>query len=160
MDGLPLLSLPPAAAARYLSPLLAEVEDGVSRSSSSSSSSSKCFFLEAFFLVVFFFFLSLELVLWAGYNKRKYHYLGVYSKTNRVNVGKLSLINCKIFNGSTVPDGPLLYVQGSAKRWALGCVNPDSWLPLAAGGEFTQPRANLLTEPCICITLVLGAGAT
>ena len=24
-------------------------------------------------------------------------------------------------------------VQGSAKRWALGCVHPSSWLPLAAG---------------------------
>ena len=21
-------------------------------------------------------------------------------------------------------------VQGSAKRWTLGCVNPDSWFPL------------------------------
>ena len=67
MDGL-LLSLPPAAA-RYLSSLLTEVEDGVSRSSSSSSSS-KCFFFELFFLV-FFFFLSLELVLAAGYNQIK-----------------------------------------------------------------------------------------
>ena len=32
-------------------------------------------------------------------------------------------------------------IQGSAKRWALGCVNSAFWLPLAAGGEFTQPRA-------------------
>ena len=23
-------------------------------------------------------------------------------------------------------------LQGSAKRWALGCVNPASWFPLAA----------------------------
>ena len=30
-------------------------------------------------------------------------------------------------------------VQGSAKIWALGCVNPASWLLLAAGDEFTQP---------------------
>ena len=28
---------------------------------------------------------------------------------------------------------PYFFVQGSAKRWALGCVNPASWLPLAAG---------------------------
>ena len=27
-----------------------------------------------------------------------------------------------------------------AIRWSLGCVNPASWLPLAAGCEFTQPR--------------------
>ena len=26
-------------------------------------------------------------------------------------------------------------VQGSAKRWALGCVNLASWLPLAAGAS-------------------------
>ena len=35
-------------------------------------------------------------------------------------------------------------VQGSTKRWALGCVNIASWLPLAAGRENTQPRANLI----------------
>ena len=27
----------------------------------------------------------------------------------------------------------------SGKRWAVGCVIPASWLPLATGGEFTQP---------------------
>ena len=26
-------------------------------------------------------------------------------------------------------------VQGWAKKWSLGCVNPDSWLPLATGGR-------------------------
>ena len=31
-------------------------------------------------------------------------------------------------------------VQGSAKEWFLGCVNPASGLPLAVGREFTQPR--------------------
>ena len=40
-------------------------------------------------------------------------------------------------------------VQGSANRWALGCVNPAPWLPLASGGEFTQTRAHLLADPCI-----------
>ena len=39
-------------------------------------------------------------------------------------------------------------VQGSAKRWSLGCVN----LPPAARGsleaEITQPRATLLADPC------------
>ena len=39
-------------------------------------------------------------------------------------------------------------VQWSAKRWALGCMNPAFWLPLAAGREFTQPRAHLLVDPC------------
>ena len=42
-----------------------------------------------------------------------------------------------------------MHQQGSAKRWALGCVNPASSLPLSAGGEFTQPRAYLLADPCI-----------
>ena len=31
-------------------------------------------------------------------------------------------------------------VQGWAKEWSLGCVNPASWLPLYAWCEFTQPR--------------------
>ena len=39
-------------------------------------------------------------------------------------------------------------VQGSAIRWALGCVNPASWFPLAVGGKFTQPRVHLLADPC------------
>ena len=26
-------------------------------------------------------------------------------------------------------------IQGSAKRWGLGCVNPAFWLPLAAGAS-------------------------
>ena len=40
-------------------------------------------------------------------------------------------------------------VQGSAKRWSLGCVN----LPPAARGTqeagFTQPRAGLLADPMV-----------
>ena len=40
-------------------------------------------------------------------------------------------------------------VQGSAKRWTPGCVNPASGLPLAVVGEFTQLRAHLLADPCI-----------
>ena len=39
-----------------------------------------------------------------------------------------------------------LSIQRSAKRWALGCVNPTSWLPLATGREFTQPRAHLIAQ--------------
>ena len=35
------------------------------------------------------------------------------------------------------------------EEWSLGCVNPASWLPLAAGDEFTQPRARLFGDPCI-----------
>ena len=34
-------------------------------------------------------------------------------------------------------------VQRWVMRWTLGCVNPASWLPLATGREFTQPRAHL-----------------
>ena len=33
-------------------------------------------------------------------------------------------------------------VRGCANFWDLGCVNPASWLSLAAGTEFTQPRAH------------------
>ena len=40
-------------------------------------------------------------------------------------------------------------IQGLAKRWVLGCVITASWLPLAAGGEFTQPRSHLLADTCI-----------
>ena len=39
-------------------------------------------------------------------------------------------------------------LQGSAKRWALGCVNMP---PVARGSQearFTQPRAHLLADPC------------
>ena len=36
-----------------------------------------------------------------------------------------------------------------AIRWALGCVNPASWLPLAAAGrKLTQPRALLVANIC------------
>ena len=41
----------------------------------------------------------------------------------------------------------VLNIQGSAKRWALGCVIPASWVPLAAEREFTQPRVHLLADP-------------
>ena len=39
-------------------------------------------------------------------------------------------------------------VQGWAKEWPLGCENPASLLPLAAGGEFTQPRDYSFAHPC------------
>ena len=35
----------------------------------------------------------------------------------------------KVFN--------MLNIQGWAKEWSLGCANLASWLPLAAGAEFT-----------------------
>ena len=38
-------------------------------------------------------------------------------------------------------------IQVSAERWALGCVNPASWLPLMIV-RFTQPRVHLLADPC------------
>ena len=40
------------------------------------------------------------------------------------------------------------YIQGSAERWALGCVNS---CPMARGSQevgFTQPRAHLFVDPC------------
>ena len=39
-------------------------------------------------------------------------------------------------------------VQGWTKKGTLGCVNPASRLPLAAGGEVTQPRARFFAQPC------------
>ena len=42
----------------------------------------------------------------------------------------------------------MVQIQGSAKRWSLGCVNPASLLRLAMGSEFMQPRAHLLADPC------------
>ena len=35
------------------------------------------------------------------------------------------------------------------KRGRLGCVNPASLLPPAAGGEFTQPRLQLFLHGCM-----------
>ena len=46
-----------------------------------------------------------------------------------------------------VGDTILLIVQGSAVRWPLGCVNPASSLPLAAGRDFTQPRHHSFAQP-------------
>ena len=40
-------------------------------------------------------------------------------------------------------------VRGWAKEWSLGCVNPASWLPLAAGREFPQPGDHSFAQPCI-----------
>ena len=37
-------------------------------------------------------------------------------------------------------------MQRWAKEWALGCVNPASWHPLAARREFTQPRVHLKAQ--------------
>ena len=47
-----------------------------------------------------------------------------------------------------------VHLQSSTKRWAraLGCVILTSWLPLAAGCEFTQPRPYLLVEPSVVCT--------
>ena len=44
-------------------------------------------------------------------------------------------------------------LQGWAKEWTLGCVNPASWLPLVAGGEFTQPRDHSLAQHCTSLSL-------
>ena len=35
------------------------------------------------------------------------------------------------------------------QRWALGCVNPTSWLSLAMACELTKPRAHLIAQLCI-----------
>ena len=40
----------------------------------------------------------------------------------------------------------LPHVQGSSKRWALGCVIPASWPPLAAGGAFHATEGPLFSR--------------
>ena len=45
----------------------------------------------------------------------------------------------------------VVLVRGTPKGWALGSVNPATRLPLPAGGEFTQPRAHLLADPCTTV---------
>ena len=42
----------------------------------------------------------------------------------------------------------LYHVQGSAKRWALGCVNSPSAARVSQEAGFTQPRAHLLADSC------------
>ena len=42
-------------------------------------------------------------------------------------------------------------IQGSAEEWSLGCVIPASWLPLATGACFTQPRDHSLADPCTIV---------
>ena len=39
------------------------------------------------------------------------------------------------------------FTERWALRWALGCVNTASWLPLAVGREFMQPRAYIFADP-------------
>ena len=53
--------------------------------------------------------------------------------------------------------GPTLYNAGQ-KEWTLGCVNPSSWLPLAAEREFTQPRVHSFAQPCSLLPPLLFQG--
>ena len=41
-----------------------------------------------------------------------------------------------------------MFIQGSATEWSLGCVIPASWLTVAEGGHFTQPRDHSFAQPC------------
>ena len=46
------------------------------------------------------------------------------------------------------PKTRVIHIQGSVKRFALGCVNSP---PSARGSQesgFTQPKAHLLADPC------------
>ena len=45
------------------------------------------------------------------------------------------------------------YVQGSAKRWALGCVNLPPSARRSQEEGFKQPRAHLLANPCMCLQI-------
>ena len=40
------------------------------------------------------------------------------------------------------------YIQESTKEWAIGCVIPAPWPPLAAATHITQPRACSAANPC------------
>ena len=40
-------------------------------------------------------------------------------------------------------------VQGSAKRWSLGCVNSRMAARASQETGFTQPRAHLIADVCI-----------
>ena len=58
-------------------------------------------------------------------------------------------------NGRHFPQAGRRILQSWAKEWSLGCVNPASRLPLAAGRKFTQPRSHSFAQPCtynaICV---------
>ena len=41
-----------------------------------------------------------------------------------------------------------VHVQGSAKRWALGCANSPHVARESQEAGFTQPRDHLITDPC------------
>ena len=41
-----------------------------------------------------------------------------------------------------------IYLQTCKIRRRLGCVNPASWLTLAAWGEFTQPSLHFFLHVC------------
>ena len=64
----------------------------------------------------------------------------------RVSAGMARRLKRGIFRHSLTPYWNFSVIQGWAKEWALGCVNPASWLPPAAGGEVTQPRAPFFTS--------------
>ena len=61
---------------------------------------------------------------------------------------RMRRINCAIILSFFGQAFSISSIQESAKRRALGCVNPASWLPLATGREFTQPRDHPLAQPC------------
>ena len=74
-------------------------------------------------------------------------------------IDMISLLPGAAFHRSGAPCMSMCWaLQGSAKRWALGCVNSS---PAARGSQeavFTQPRAHLLAYPCI-LTMSIGASA-
>ena len=76
---------------------------------------------------------------------------GKAKKRNCINADRFSIkgdVRPTTLPASTAATCGGVQVQGWAKEWALGCVNPASWLPLAAGGEFTQPRAHSFAHLC------------
>ena len=63
------------------------------------------------------------------------------------------------------------YIQGSAKKWSLGCVVPASWLPLATGwggarftdivfsrSLYTEQRQNGTCESAVNVSVKMDAG--
>ena len=70
-------------------------------------------------------------------------------------VYKKALLSCAISRITYVRETARLlcdvvavHVQESAKEWAIGCVIPAPWPPLAAATHITQPRACSVADPC------------
>ena len=63
----------------------------------------------------------------------------------RGSYSRMAALQVIILLHNALPNG--VHVQGSAIGWALGCVNPASWLPLAMGASSRNLGTTLLPSP-------------